>query len=101
MAESMLHRIWNTACFYVCFSVVFVRIKVVRLRWFVLEDYYRRLTVQAQFLYRQTPLFKERWQLMGLDYAEKSFEGDAELFFFQAQKSHWRIRMRINLNSLE
>lgn len=72
----------------------------IRFRWFLLGDYYARLAVQARYLYRQSLLFKERWQQVGLDYAEESFDNVAEHFFHKAKKEHILIRGRILLDSI-
>lgn len=72
----------------------------VKIQWYFLGDYYDRLAVQAMYLYRQSPLFKYRWQEMGLDFAESTFENDSIHFFHKAQKEHIVIRSRILLDSI-
>ena len=69
-------------------------------KWQLLRFYYDRLMYQANFLYRQSDLFKMRWQQMGLDFAEKSFEGDVKLFFWKAQNESFRIRLQLFLDGL-
>ncbi|HXK41025.1 MAG: hypothetical protein A3G45_00300 [Candidatus Staskawiczbacteria bacterium RIFCSPLOWO2_12_FULL_37_15] len=61
---------------------------IIEFKWFLLGDYYSRLAVQARYLYRQSSLFKDRWQHIGLDYAENSFEDVADHFFRKAKKEH-------------
>ncbi len=70
------------------------------LKWAILGDYYVRLAVQARYLYRSSQLFKYRWQEMGIDYAEESFDNIGEHFFHKAQKEHILIRSRIMLDSI-
>jgi hypothetical protein len=89
----MLRRLWFAAAkFYV------------NSKWFLLGDYYARLGVQARYLYRQSSLFKDRWQEIGLDYAEKSFDDDlggiGKHFFWKAQSSPWLVKKRIMLDWL-
>ena len=72
----------------------------IEFKWFLLGDYYFRLAVQARYLYRQSSLFKDRWQYIGLDYAENSFEDVADHFFWKAKKEHLLIRGRILLDSI-
>ena len=66
-----------------------------KLKWYVLGGYYSRLIVQAEYLYRQSPLFRYRWQEMGLEFAEKSFKDDTVYFFHKAKQERVWIRMRI------
>lgn len=69
------------------------------LKRYVLGDYYTRIAIQARYLYRQSELFRLRWQELGLDYAEESFDNDlrgiGQHFFHKAQKSPWIVRKRI------
>jgi hypothetical protein len=75
---------------------------VIGLKWFLLSDYYVRLSIQARYLYKQSSLFKDRWQQIGLDYAEQSFDDDlggiGRHFFWKAQHSPWPIKKRIILD---
>ena len=71
----------------------------IKVKWFILGDYYSRLAVQARYLYRSSQLFKDRWQQIGLDYAEESFDNVGEHFFNKAKKEHILIRGRIILDS--
>ena len=65
-------------------------------------DYYTRLAVQARYLYRQSSLFKDRWQEISLDYAENSFDDDLDgigkYFAWKARNSPWPIKKRIILD---
>ena len=80
--------------FYVCSLVI-------RLKWFILSDYYGRLAVQAQYLYKQSDLFRMRWQEISLDYAEESFNGEIAVHFFnKAQKEPFIIRWQHFKNSV-
>lgn len=73
----------------------------VKAKYFFLRGYYRRLGVQARYLYRSSQLFKERYQQAGLDYAESSFPGEtASHFFWKAGKGPMRIRFQIFLDFL-
>ena len=69
------------------------------LKWAILGGYYLRLAMQARYLYRSSQLFKDRWQQIGLDYAEQSFEEDfgyiGRHFFWKAQNSPWPIKKQI------
>lgn len=84
-----------------CYLAADIFIKVKR---FFLGDYYTRLGVQARYLYRQSELFKIRWQEFGLDYAENSFDNDlggvGQHFFWKARHSPWPIKKRIILDWL-
>ena len=74
---------------------------IIRTWYFIFSDYYSRLVVQAQYLYRQSDLFKMRWQEMGLDYAEESFEGEiARYFLHKAKKEPFVIKWRHFKDSL-
>lgn len=72
----------------------------IKLKWAILGDYYARLCVRARYLYRSSQLFKDRWQQIGLDYAEESFDNVGEHFFHKAKKEHVLIRGRIMLDSI-
>lgn len=69
------------------------------LKRYVLGDYYTRIGVQARYLYRQSELFRLRWQELGLNYAEESFDNDlrgiGQHFFHKAQQSPWIVKKRI------
>lgn len=77
-------------------------------KWFWLKDkllgrYYVGLGVQTRFLYQQSPLFKYRWQELGIDFAKESFDNnpDDQVYFFRkAQKEPFKIRIRIFLDAL-
>lgn len=71
-----------------------------KLKWHILEFYYRGLLVQANYLYRQSPLFKHRWQELGLAFAENSFKDDVQLFFWKAQREPRSVRMQIFFDAL-
>ena len=73
-----------------------------QLKWRILRRYYNGLAVQARFLYQQSPLFKYRWQELGLDFARESFDksSDGEYFFHKAQKEPFMIRWQIFLDAL-
>lgn len=73
---------------------------LLKLKFWVLSDYYGRLAVQAKYLYRQSELFKMRWQEMGLDYAESNFEDQPTYFFWKAKQSPWTIKKEIILDSI-
>ncbi|OGN04224.1 MAG: hypothetical protein A3B99_03530 [Candidatus Yanofskybacteria bacterium RIFCSPHIGHO2_02_FULL_44_12b] len=66
-----------------------------KIRWFVLGGYYARLAVQARYLYRQSDLFKMRWQELDLNYAENTFDNVATHFFRKAKSGPAVIRRRI------
>ncbi len=74
------------------------------LKKMLLGSYYVRFGVQARYLYKQSQLFKDRWQQMGLDYAYQSFDDDlggvGQHFFRKAQHSPWPIKKRIILDWL-
>lgn len=76
--------------------------KYIQLKWTLLGQYYTSLAVQARFLYQQSPLFKYRWQELGLDFARESFDNtnDGEYFFRKAQKEPFKIRFRIFLDAI-
>lgn len=77
--------------------------KYVQLKWRVLENYYTGLAVQARFLYRQSPLFKYRWQELGLNFARESFDkskSDQQYFFWKARQEPFKIRWQIFLDAL-
>ena len=69
-------------------------------KWRILGNYYKGLLAQAEFLYRQSPLFRERWLTMGLEYAEMSFENEAQHFFYKAKQEPMLIKARIFWDSL-
>lgn len=68
----------------------------------IVQRYYAGLAVQARFLYQQSPLFKYRWQELGLDFAKESFDNtsDGEYFFHKAQKEPFKIRFQIFLDAI-
>ena len=68
---------------------------VIRAKWFILGDYYYRLGVQARYLYKQSPLFKMRWQEVSLEYAENSFNDVSIHFFNKVQKEPAIIKQQI------
>ena len=70
-------------------------VRLVRLKFRLLQPYYDGLVVQARYLYRQSPLFKYRWQELGLEFAESTFEKDVTHFFHEAQKEPFLIRAKI------
>ena len=53
------------------------------------------LAVQAKFLYRQSDLFKNRYQQLGLEFAEQTFEQNAFYFFKKAQEEPFIIKAKI------
>jgi hypothetical protein len=65
------------------------------LRYRLLKPYFSSLAIQARFLYRQSDLFKNRYQQLGLEAAEKLFEKDAISFFKKAQKEPLIIRLQL------
>lgn len=69
-------------------------------KWQLLHFYYIRLLHQANFLYRQSDLFKLRWQEFGLDFAEKFFDSDAKYFLWKAKNQPFRIRWQLFLDGL-
>ncbi len=81
----------------------FINKKFIQWKWKILGPYYRGLSVQTHFLYKQSELFKLRWQEMGLDFALKSFKNnpDEQMFFFRkAQKEPLIIRFNILMDVL-
>lgn len=82
--------------------IYFLKIQWIKLRWFFLGDYYNRLAAQAEFLYRQSDLFKLRWQQLGLEYAESSFteNGMGMHFFEKAKHASLEIRWQLLKDSL-
>ena len=68
----------------------------------ITKQYYVGLAVQARFLYRQSTLFKDRWQQIGLKFAEETFENTetGEYFFHKAQKEPFMIRFQIFLDTI-
>lgn len=75
----------------------------IQLKWKIFWRYYAGLAVQARFLYQQSPLFKYRWQEMGLDFARESFDNtpsDGEYFFWKARKEPFKIRWQIFLDAI-
>ncbi len=71
--------------------------------WKILGPYYNGLAVQTYFLYRQSELFKLRWQEMGLDFALESFKNnpDEQMFFFhKAQKEPFIIKFNIFMDAI-
>ena len=79
--------------------IVRVSIKAIRLRWFLLGPYYAGLAVQAEYLYRQSELYKNRWRVMGQEFADEAFKGDALLFFHHAQHGPWLIKFMIFIDA--
>ncbi len=79
-----------------------LKISWTRIRWFFLKDYYNRLAVQAEFLYRQSDLFKTRYRELGLNYANASFtdDGTGMHFFEKAKHEPLGIRFQFLLDSL-
>ena len=69
-------------------------------KWRILGNYYKGLLAQAEFLYRQSPLFRERWLTMGLQYAEDMFQNEVEYFFRKAKREPILIRWQIFWDSL-
>lgn len=69
-------------------------------KWRVWGNYYKGLLAQAEFLYRQSPLFRERWLTMGLQYAEDMFQNEVEYFFRKAKQEPFLIRWQIFWDSL-
>ena len=69
-------------------------------KWQLLRFYYERLMRQANFIYRQSDLFKIRWQELGMEFAEKSFEGDIRFFFWKARQEPFKIRWQLFLDGL-
>jgi len=79
--------------------------KFIQLKWKIFGHYYYGLAIQARFLYRQSDLFKLRWQELGLVFAEKSFDDtddtdDGVFFFRKAQKEPFIIRFCIFVDAL-
>ena len=77
--------------------------RYLQLKWKVLKPYYEGLAVQTMFLYRQSTLFKDRWQQLGLKFAEESFKkspGEQMLFFHKAQKEPLKIRFQIFMDAV-
>lgn len=78
--------------------------RYVQLKWKILQPYYEGLAVQIRFLYRQSTLFKDRWQLLGLEFANESFENNSNeqmLFFRKAQKEPLKIRFQIFMDAIQ
>jgi len=76
----------------------------VQFKWRIFWPYYQGLIVQTKFLYRESTLFKDRWQELGLDIANKLFEDnlDEQTFFFcEARKQPLKIRFRILMNAIQ
>ncbi len=69
------------------------------LKYQLLKPYFAGLAIQAKFLYRQSDLFKSRYQELGLETAEKLFEKDAVSFFKKAQKEPFAIRLQIFIDA--
>lgn len=77
--------------------------KWVQLKCKFLWRYYGGLSIQAQFLYQQSPLFKYRWQELGLNFARESYdrsENDQLFFFNKARKEPFKIRWQIFLDAI-
>ncbi len=97
MGIRFLLRLW--------FRVLLIRLVTfpTRFRWKLLGFYYNGLAVQAGYLYRQSDLFKFRWQELGLAYAENTFmenKGEQLHFFEKARKEPLWIRFNIFLDGL-
>lgn len=80
----------------------FLKISWTRIRWFFLRDYYNRLAIQAVFLYKQSELFKLRWQELRLEYATASFKapGTGMYFLEKAKRAPLQIRWQLLKDSL-
>lgn len=81
-----------------------VRLQILAMKaWYkAFEPYDQGLAVQAIYLYRQSTLYKDRWQLFGVDFAEETFRnnhGEGSLFFRQAKKQPFSIRYRIFMDA--
>lgn len=72
----------------------------IEIKWKAFRFYYDRLILQARFLYRQSSLYKYRWQEFGLDFAEKSFENDVVYFFNKARNESLCLRWQLFLDGL-
>ena len=78
LAHSILVRVYSWA---------------IKIKWWALDDYYRRLGVQAKYLYLASDLYKIRRDELGEEYALKSFlKNDGAYFFHKAQKEPFVIR---------
>lgn len=65
----------------------------------LLAPYMQGLMVQAKFLYRQSDLFKNRHQTLGIEFAEQAFKNDMVYFFRKAKKEPLIIRVKIFLDT--
>ncbi len=99
MKEKIVRFYWR-----ISYRLLFCRFKIYKFygdtKWKLLSSYYDRLYHQAKFLYRQSDLFKLRWQEFGLDFAEKTYERDSIIFLNLAKKEPIRIRWQLFLDGL-
>lgn len=85
---------------YAHLAAYYIQVGWLKTKWFVLGDYYSYLLVQASYLYRSSQRFKERWEIMGLDWAEAQFEREVDYYFKLAKQEPLTIRWEIFKDSL-
>ncbi len=78
---------------------------LIGLKYKVFRFYYDRLCIHAYCLYRQSPLYRYRWEEagLGLEFAEQVYKENKneQLFFFHmAQKEPFAIRRRLFMDGL-
>ncbi len=64
-------------------------------KYSLLAPYMQGLMVQAKFLYKQSDLFKARYQIFGIEFAEQTFEQNVFYFFQKAKQEPFIIRAKI------
>lgn len=74
---------------------IFLIKKFLSAKYFLLKRYYAGLAVQARFLYRQSKLYKLRWQEVSYDFSEEMWEQSGLMFFEKAKKEPLIIRVKI------
>lgn len=72
----------------------------IKLYFLLFKEYIVGLAVQGEYLYRQSSLFKERWQNFGIDFARKMFEKEIEFWYLKAKKEPFVIRWQIFVDTI-
>ncbi len=77
-----------------------IGIKWIQFRWAVLGFYYTRVAVQAEYEYRQSYQFKERWKILGLDYAESKIPDEVHFYFQKVRRGSLILRYHLFLDAV-
>jgi len=70
------------------------------IKYWILRDYIVRVDIQAHQLYKESQLFNLRWQELGLEYAEQSYEQEKFIFIDKVRKGSLLIRLQLLWDSI-